>query len=278
MHLDDAREAETERDAEVDHRVDEARADTLVLLGDRVRQYDRGGGEADVHAKGDDDEAEERLRPVGLAHGRRGEEDGPDEVREQGEHHGQRGADAVEEQAREDGGARARDGVGRVPGRGEQRGRVPEELEELPDVEEEDAEAGPAAGDAGEDGADVGVEALGREERGGDDAGFEVEEGGDEERAEDEGGDDVGLLPADQGALVPGEVDEDEGCHARDAAKGVQLAKSMPSGRLVGFRFGESCWRRRRGRSRDEQLADEGCDCEDDGEGEEGPWPPGERE
>ena len=83
-----AREAEGQRNAVVDDRVDETGGDALVLLGHGVGEDERRGGETHVHAPGDHDGADEGLRPVGLGHGRGGDEDGADcEGRECDCHH-----------------------------------------------------------------------------------------------------------------------------------------------------------------------------------------------
>ena len=76
--IDRAREAEGQRNAVIDDRVDETGGDALVLLGHGVGEDERGGGETHVHAPGDHDRADEGLRPVGLGDGRGGDEDGAD--------------------------------------------------------------------------------------------------------------------------------------------------------------------------------------------------------
>lgn len=76
--INSAREAEGQRNAVVDDRVDETGGDTLVFLGHGVGKDERRCGETHVHAPRDHDGADEGLRPVGLGDGRGGDEDGAD--------------------------------------------------------------------------------------------------------------------------------------------------------------------------------------------------------
>ena len=105
-------------------------------------------------------------------------------------------------------------------GRCEQRGLAPLDFEKIADIEDEDAEAGPAGADAGQ-----------REER----IDFQDADGNqgvahplldDDEYGEDDDADNhddvcVRCRPAYHGPLIPGEVEEDQGGHAGEGAEDI---------------------------------------------------------
>ena len=127
-----------------------------MFFGHGVGQDERRGGETHVHAPGDDDGADEGLRPVVLVNGRCGDEDRADGEGGQRDGHHPCWAQPAEQQACCDGGKPAGYGDGAAPRGGLQGGGAPQLLVELPDVVHPDAEAAPSAGYAGEDEGDVG--------------------------------------------------------------------------------------------------------------------------
>lgn len=80
LPLNGAGEAETERDALVDNGQDQARADTLVLRRNGIRENERRGGERRVHTHADDEDAEEKRSPIDLADWPYCYQDGPDGI------------------------------------------------------------------------------------------------------------------------------------------------------------------------------------------------------
>ena len=98
---------------------------------------------------------------------------------------------------------------------------VSELLEELPDVIEPYAEAGPACCCGGEYEKDwCGERGYGKE--GMRDSGFDKDKEDEGEDAQDEENIDVWIWPADCGALVPGDIDQHEAANTRDGAEVVE--------------------------------------------------------
>ena len=87
---------------------------------------------------------------------------------------------------------------------------APQVGDELPEVVDPAAEAGPAEADAGEDEGVVACEDGGGDESVGRVSFFGKEEGEEEEDADEEGDEDCRTAPGGDWGLIPGDVEEDE--------------------------------------------------------------------
>ena len=138
------RDAQAERNGVIRHGQDERRGDALMFLWHGAAEEDNGRGKTHVHPERDDERRDEGLAPVGLRDGHRGREDGRDAEGHEGEHHDVWDWDLRYQDACHDRRDEACDRRGAVFRRSEEWRVVSELLEELPDVVEPDAEAGPA--------------------------------------------------------------------------------------------------------------------------------------
>lgn len=186
-----------------------------------IRENKRRGREGDVHAPRHDEHGQEDIGPVRLMDRCRRGQDTTGEKSGQRGHHEPGDLYAAEEVSRDEGGAETREGFGdELDGRGDGAG-VSDGLEELEGVEDPDAEAAPAQGEAGHDADGVEGEDP-RGEEGMRNATLDEAEGDEEEDAYDQDDVDVWCLPAGDGGLVPGEVDQDEACDSEDGAESVE--------------------------------------------------------
>lgn len=117
-----------------------------------------------------------------------------------------------------------------------EKGRLlPEDLEEVQRVEDEDAKARPAGADAGQGEEGIDAEDAEWNQRVAC-ALLDQDEDDKDEDADDH--DEVGIwcCPADHGALVPGKVEQDEGGYTGDGAHGIEALPDTGAFRLWGSR------------------------------------------
>ena len=160
-----SRDAQAHRNRIVGHGQDERGGDALVLLGHGAAEEDDGGREAHVHAERDDQGRDKGLAPVGLVNRHGGGEDRGDAKGDEGEDHDVWYRHLRYEEARHDRRYESRQGRRRVLCRSHKRRVVPELLQELPEIVQPNAEAGPAGRRGGENEEDWSCQRLHRKQR-----------------------------------------------------------------------------------------------------------------
>lgn len=186
------------------------------------QQVSEPGGRWNIyHAPRHDDDRYKSLRPVNLVHRCRCYQDRANRERRHGQQHDILWAEPAHQERHrsrsQNTGYADRDELGCDA----ERPVMSEFQGQLPAVEEPDAEARPAASNAAEEEDGVEVERLHRHD-GVFNAGFYEEEQGEKHDSDDEKDVRVCILPADAGALIPGDVKHDQSRHPGDGTEDIQ--------------------------------------------------------
>lgn len=223
MYLDGTGDAKSDGDTVIDNGRDQGRRHALVADTDGIGQDNSRSGEGHIHAPWNNQQSDKGQRPVGLVDGGDSAEDIANGKCQHGDEHDPARLHLLHEETRREGGDEAHDSRGHEFGGREKRGALADDYEKAPVVVDPDAKTGPAAGDAGEDEGDIGVQNVEGDEWMRCEFDLVGEERGQDDRADDQEDVDVRLFPAYDRALIPRDVDEDQPRYTQCGTNNVQL-------------------------------------------------------